>query len=209
LGLNEEIKAILVFGSLLLASVVFHELSHGFAANALGDPTAKRAGRLTLNPFKHIDPFWTVLLPLILFFTTQGRFVFGMAKPVPVNFGLLRNPKAGMIAVAAAGPAANLALAALTGFVWQRTGNDLLLAAAYLNIGLALFNLFPVPPLDGSRIVAGFLSWRMQGRYFKLEKIGYAIILGLYFTGILMRILKPAINFTAVLFGLPNLEGVL
>ena len=207
--MNEaQVFEILSFAAVLLVSVVLHEVIHGFIAYIQGDPTAKRAGRLTLNPLKHIDPFRTLLLPALLWISTGGRFFFGMAKPVPVNFSLLKNRKAGMISVALAGPAMNLALAVLSAKLWNVTGQELFILAAYLNLGLALFNLIPVPPLDGSRILAGLMPESWAYPFFKVEKFGYIVILILYFTGVLERVLMPALIVSGRLLGLPNIEGV-
>src|SRR3989338_7018291 len=145
---------IAIWLAIFLMSVTVHEVSHGAVAYLRGDQTAKEVGRLTLNPFKHVDLVWTILLPLTLFIATAGRFMMGMAKPVPVNFSRLYRPKQDMIWVALAGPAANIIFAELLFWVAQITNLPLLLLGVYFNLGLAVFNLIPVPPLDGSRILA-------------------------------------------------------
>ena len=197
-------------------AVVLHELSHGLVANALGDPTAKQAGRLTLNPLKHLDPFWTVILPALLFISTQGQFAIGMAKPVPVNFARLRRPKRDMIWVALAGPAANLFLAYLLNifFKYTQTFSDpnaqkisvFLLLAIYFNLGLAVFNLIPVPPLDGSKIAAGILPHSLAYRYLAIEPWGFVIILILYFTRTLSHLIVPGIDFFCQLLQIPKIS---
>ncbi|MBI4971998.1 MAG: site-2 protease family protein, partial [Candidatus Omnitrophica bacterium] len=141
--------AIALFIFIFLMTVVLHELAHGLVAYALGDRTAAKMGRLTLNPLKHIDPLWTVLLPLLLYLL--GLPIIGMAKPVPVNFLNLKNPKRDMIWVAAAGPITNLLLASVLVLFYKMSGTtEFILYCVYFNLGLAMFNLLPIPPLDGS-----------------------------------------------------------
>ncbi len=196
--------ALLVF--VFLISVIIHEVSHGLAAYALGDPTAKEAGRLTLNPLRHISPFWTVLLPAVLFFATHGHFAIGMAKPVPVNFTRLRNPRSGMTGVALAGPFSNLMLAAALASIWKKWGIDFWLYGVYLNLGLAVFNLIPIPPLDGSRVLASCLPRPWISRLFEFERFGFIMIAILYFTGLLLKIVLPVIAGLASFLGLPGME---
>ncbi len=198
---------------IFLLSVTFHECCHGFLAYRFGDRTAKDSGRLTLNPLKHIDPFWTVLLPVLLFVSTRGRFAIGMARPVPVNFLNLRNPKRDMIWVAAAGPLANFFLASVLAFLFKWRVTEalpplqlLFLYAAYFNIGLGVFNLIPVPPLDGSRILTGLLPRRLASFYLRLEPFGFLIVLAFYFTGAIYGILLPAIGFFCQILGLPKIQ---
>lgn len=190
---------------LFLSAVVIHEVAHGVVANWLGDDTAKRAGRLTLNPLKHIDWFWTVLFPAMLFISTQGRFMIGMAKPVPVNFGRLSRPKRDMIWVALAGPFSNIVLAGLLKIALSFWGSIYLLYAIYLNLGLAIFNLIPIPPLDGSRVAAGLMPRAWLRFYFSVERFGFMLILILYVTGILYRLVIPGINFFCYLLDIPRL----
>ena len=179
----------------LVLSIVFHEVAHGYAAYRLGDPTARDANRLTLNPLAHIDPMGSVLLPLILVFT-GSPVLFGWAKPVPYNPGYFRNVKKGVMIVGAAGPAANLALAAVaaTAFrLFTPTGvlGLLLVQVCLINVILAVFNLIPIPPLDGSRIVVGFLPPDLARGYFRLERFGFLIIFGLLWLGMLDRLIWP------------------
>ena len=194
--------AVIIF----LMTVVLHEVGHGVAAYAFGDPTAKRAGRLTLNPLRHIDPFWTVFLPLLMFISTQGHFAIGSAKPVPVDFSRLHHPKQNMIWVGAAGPGVNILLAFLFSLVWKAAGGQLFLYAVWFNLGLAMFNLIPIPPLDGSRIVAGFLPGPLAAGYLRIEPYGFAVILFLYFTGALLQVVYPAVTFFCRLLGVPQIS---
>ncbi|MBI3307363.1 MAG: site-2 protease family protein [Candidatus Omnitrophica bacterium] len=189
-------------------SVVIHEVCHGVVAGWLGDPTAKNLGRLTLNPIRHIDLFWTILLPGLLYLSTHGRFAIGMAKPVPVDFSRLRNPKRDMVWVALVGPAANIALAALFSFFWKISGFELILYGAYFNLGLAMFNLIPIPPLDGSRILAGILPLTLARLYMRLEPIGFLIILVVYLSGVLSYVIFPAVDFFCRIFRIPSLTGI-
>lgn len=183
------------FGALIV-SVILHEVAHGYAAYRLGDPTARNAKRLTLNPLAHIDPFGSVILPLILVFT-GSPVLLGWAKPVPFNPGYFRDPKKGTMLVGAAGPATNLALAALAGAL-VRLGPALpygvlffLVSLCVVNIVLAVFNMIPIPPLDGSRVVVGFLPPHAARQYLNLERYGFLIIFGLLWLGLLDRIIRP------------------
>ncbi|HTL47292.1 MAG TPA: site-2 protease family protein [Verrucomicrobiae bacterium] len=198
-----------VWITIFLVTVIFHEVCHGLAALALGDTTARDAGRLTLNPLKHVDLFWTVLFPALLFFSTHGRFAFGMAKPVPVNFNRLRYPRRGMIGVALAGPAANLVLAAVLRAVWKATGSEIALLAIYFNLGVAVFNLLPVPPLDGSRVAAGLLPVSAARVYMSLERAGIWIVFALYLSGVLVYWVIPGMDLFCHLLGLPRLRDVI
>jgi len=182
---------------LIFFSVVCHEISHGLVAWKLGDPTAWRMGRLSFNPLVHIDIFGTILLPLFLLLM-GSRFLFAWAKPVPVNPAYFRNRKQGMMLVALAGPATNLALAVAMSLLLRFGGSIMpaflasaLATTALMNVILMAFNLIPIPPLDGSRIVANFLGGRLYWNYMRLERYGMMIVFGLLFLGVISRLLYP------------------
>ncbi|MDD5120125.1 MAG: site-2 protease family protein [Candidatus Omnitrophica bacterium] len=186
------------FGLLLIAMTV-HEFSHGLVAYRLGDPTASNSGRLTLNPLAHIDPFWTVLLPLMLFLSTGGNLVFGAAKPVPINYYALKNPKRDMIWIGLAGPLANFILAFLIAqiikfFPFGELLTYLLYNLLAINVVLAVFNLIPIPPLDGSRVLMGLLPLGLSRQYAALERYGFIILFAFIWLGIFNRILWPMVN---------------
>ena len=171
-----------------VTAITLHEAAHGWVAWKLGDDTAKRAGRVSFNPARHVDPFGTLVLPAILL-VMKAPFLFGYAKPVPVNFGRLRQPRRDMIWVAAAGPGINVAMAYLAALLMYATllFPDIarpwlienLKNAVLLNVVLAVFNMLPLPPLDGSRVVLGLLPRPLAVPYAKLERYGMAIIIGL------------------------------
>ena len=185
-------------------TVTLHEVSHGFVAYAFGDRTAKQMGRLTLNPLKHIDPLWTVVLPMLLIYL--GLPAIGMAKPVPVNFQNLRNPKRDMIWVAVAGPLANVLLASVLVLFYKVTGMTVLLYCIYFNLGLALFNLLPIPPLDGSRILVGLLPSELGMFVWRMEYLGFILVLVLVYFGWLTQLIIPGINFFCQFFDIPQIR---
>ena len=172
--MNLEVLTTLQWIFVLAAAVILHEYAHGWVALKLGDPTAKLLGRLTLNPLKHIDPIGTILVPIITKLTLG--FPFGWAKPVPVNFTNLRNPKRDMILVAAAGPAINIVLALIASVLFP-LGPQIFGLAVVINLMLAVFNMIPIPPLDGSRILAGFLPTSLARQYLFLEPFGFIILI--------------------------------
>jgi Zn-dependent protease len=204
----------------LVIAIVFHEVAHGWTALVLGDPTAKERERLTLNPIRHVDPFGTLLLPGLLALT--GMPVFGWAKPVPVIKSRLRNPRFGMMAVAAAGPATNLVLATLgsiaLGLFASAMGGEAggvagfigsaLYSFILINIFLALFNLLPIPPFDGSHIVEGLLPERAARTYDKLRPFGFILLFTLLLViptlfpdwGIVERLVLPPVNWAQTQF---------
>lgn len=204
---------VLALAPALVFAIVFHEIAHGWTALALGDPTAKEQRRLSLNPLRHVDPFGTLILPGLL--ALAGAPVFGWAKPVPVNFQRLRNPRFGMMAVAAAGPLTNLIMATLGALAIgllvrggapadASVGGFCLLALTYfvmINVFVAFFNLLPIPPFDGSHIVEGLLPPSMAQAYGKLRGLGMALFFVLVAlswygptSGILGHVIGPPIE---------------
>jgi len=178
----------------VLLAITLHEAAHGYAARQLGDDTAWQMGRVTLNPFPHIDLVGTVIMPLMLFFATSGQFLFGYAKPVPVDFSRLRHPKRDMVWVALAGPAVNL----LQAFAWavliyllsgmgsdERFFLEMAQAGVLVNLVMFAFNLFPLPPLDGGRIVVGLLPMRLAIGFSHIERYGFFIVMGLVLMGVI------------------------
>jgi len=193
---------------LVFFSVVCHEIAHGFLPLRLGDPTAWRMGRLTFNPVSHIDPIGTVVLPALLLIT-GSPFLLAWAKPVPVDPRYFRNPRKGMMLVGLAGPVTNLVIAlAMTGLLHLAGGMlpavvvHTFAMVALMNVLLAFFNLIPVPPLDGSRIVAFFLRGGALRAYAGLERYGIFIVFGLLWLGVVSSILSPFLDFAVRHLGL-------
>jgi Zn-dependent protease len=187
------IQTVLIYALPVLLAITVHEAAHAYVAKALGDNTAWALGRVTLNPAKHIDPIGTIAMPLLLYFATSGAFIFGYAKPVPVQFGRLNNPKRDMIGVAFAGPSANFIMA----FLWAVFGIVLMLAGinetffvkmaqagVLVNLVMFAFNLFPLPPLDGGRVLVGLLPNRLAYTVSRIEPYGFFIVLALVVTGV-------------------------
>ena len=200
---TDFIQKITVYAIPLIFAITLHEAAHAFAARYFGDATAYMLGRMTLNPLKHIDPVWTILVPLVTLLFTP--LVFGAAKPVPVNFAGLRNPKRDMIWVAAAGPLANLAMMimwAVAGKVainLPESGPTIFLAlmaqaGIFVNALLMVFNLFPLLPLDGGRILVGLLPNRLAYSYSRTEPYGMFILIALMLSGILGKFMWPLIE---------------
>ena len=169
MDISNLIQTVAIYALPVLFAITIHEAAHGYVARYFGDNTAWTLGRVTLNPLKHIDPIGTIAMPLLLYFATSGAFLFGYAKPVPVNFGKLRNPKRDMVWVALAGPASNFAQALLWAVALvvmaaigtqERFFIQMAQAGALVNLVMWAFNLFPLPPLDGGRILVGLLPYK-------------------------------------------------
>jgi Zn-dependent protease len=200
------IQTVLIYALPVLFAITVHEAAHGYAARALGDSTAWLAGRVSLNPAKHIDPVGTLLMPVLLYFATSGAFLFGYAKPVPVRFDLLRQPKRDMVWVALAGPAANLIQAFLWGValyvmmglgVSERFFLEMGKAGLLVNVVMFAFNLFPLPPLDGGRILVGLLPWRQAAWLARVEPWGFFIVMGLVIVGVISTLwMQPVMRLT-------------
>jgi len=188
-GVGESIAMIAVWALPVLIAVTFHEAAHGYVANRLGDDSAKRAGRLTLNPLPHIDPVGTVLVPLLLLLFTN--FAFGWAKPVPVDASRLRNPRRHMIWVALAGPGINLAIAVVAAMLlpvamalgggFGGWAENMLRVMVIFNCIIAVFNMLPVPPLDGGRVAVSLLPEGLAQRFARVEAYGFFLIIGVLF----------------------------
>ena len=208
--MQEIVKQIVLWSLPILVAVVLHEVAHGFVAYRLGDPTAARAGRLTLNPLAHVDPLGTVIIPLLLL-VSQAGFVFGWAKPVPVNYGLLRNPRRDMVLVAAAGPLTNLVLALLFAGLFHAVHRSAIapdgsqsavfyplawmaVYAVRMNVFLGIFNLLPIPPLDGGRVVTGMLPLEWARVFARIEPYGFLILVLLLMTGTIGVFIGPPIH---------------
>ena len=205
MDLAQIIQTVTLYAIPVLFAITLHEAAHGYVARHYGDPTAYLLGRVTLNPVKHIDPLGTIAMPLLLYFATAGNFLFGYAKPVPVNFGRLRNPKRDMVWVALAGPGANFvqAVAWTLGLylllalgVDERFWLDMCRAGVGVNLVMFAFNLFPLPPLDGGRILVGLLPWRQASWLARVEPWGFFIVMGLVLAGIVGTLwLRPLMAF--------------
>ncbi len=204
------VQKIAVMALPLVFAIVLHEVAHGWVANKLGDHTARDMGRLTLNPISHIDLFGTIIMPLLLFLLSNGRWVFGYAKPVPINPYNFRDPQKGMALSSLAGPGINMAMAvsfafllrvvlpAVEGFIpksaWGWLGLPLVLMFGYgvlINVGLAILNMIPIPPLDGSRIVYWLLPNKLASAYYRLEPYGMLILMALLAFNILGYLVWP------------------
>ena len=194
MDLAQLIQTIAIYAMPVVFAITVHEAAHGYAARYFGDPTAAQLGRITLNPIKHIDPIGTVLVPLGLYFATAGAFLFGYAKPVPVDFSALRHPKRDMIWVALAGPAVNLLQAVGWGIglillfamgIEERFWLSMCKAGILVNVVMFVFNLFPLPPMDGGRILVGLLPWRQSLMVARIEPYGFFIVLALLVAGVI------------------------
>lgn len=205
MDIDAILRGISIWALPVLLAIVLHEYAHGYIANKLGDDTAKWMGRLTLNPIKHIDPIGTILIPVVLL-VIGAPFLFGYAKPVPINFNKLHRPKQDMVWVALAGPAANLGLAILSAMVlaisihlpeslaWVIQPLAMMCQASIIiNVVLLIFNLIPLPPLDGGRIAVGLLPGPAAYQLSRLEPYGFFIIIALLMLGVFQSVLSPII----------------
>ncbi|MES2281197.1 MAG: site-2 protease family protein [Pseudomonadota bacterium] len=205
MDISNLIQTVAIYALPVLFAITIHEAAHGYVARYFGDNTAWSMGRVTLNPIKHIDPLGTIAMPLLLYFATSGAFLFGYAKPVPVNFGNLRHPKRDMIWVALAGPASNFIQAilwALALVVMVALGLQeeffikMAQAGALVNLVMWAFNLFPLPPLDGGRILVGLLPLKQALWVSRIEPWGFFVVMGLVLAGVVGTYwLRPLMSF--------------
>ena len=202
-----NLQTLLIYIIPLLFAITLHEAAHGWVASKLGDHTARMMGRVTLNPIKHVDPVGTILVPLALLLMPGVGFIFGWAKPVPINFRALRSQKSGMIWVALAGPGANFLMAIgwlILAIISLKLELFILYSMArvgiFLNILLAVFNLLPIPPLDGSRVISALLPGPLAYKYGQFEQYGFLILLGLMFIGGFQLFVLPIVAQIQLLF---------
>jgi Zn-dependent protease len=206
--LESLIQTIAIAALPVIFAITLHEAAHGYAARYFGDPTAWQLGRISLNPIRHIDLVGTIIIPVVILLFSGGSFLFGYAKPVPVDFSRLRQPKKDMLWVAAAGPAANLFMALcwalLLKLAWVMPANDFTLPLSemskigiIINCVLMVLNLLPLPPLDGGRIAVSLLPHRLAWQFAKIEPWGFPILLVLLFSGILSAVMNPLVSLVA------------
>lgn len=206
------IQTITLYAIPVLLAITLHEAAHGYAAKHFGDNTAYMLGRVTLNPLPHIDPVGTILMPLMLYLATSGAFLFGYAKPVPVRFGNLRNPKRDMIWVALAGPGSNFFQALVWGallYIFKGMGVvepfliEMAQGGVLVNVVMCVFNLFPLPPLDGGRILVGLLPYRQAMLVSRVEPWGFFIVMALVLAGVVSNLwMRPLMGLTYQLINL-------
>ena len=203
--MNDLIQTVAVYALPVLFAITLHEAAHAYAAKYFGDSTAYQMGRMSLNPIRHIDPFGTILIPVLLYFATSGAFLFGYAKPVPIDFGRLRKPKRDMAWVALAGPAANFLMALLWMIFSILLGvaqvNEVFFArmaeaGVLVNLVMFAFNLFPIPPLDGGRILTSILPNKYAYKFAQLEPYGFFIVMALVMLKVLHFWLMPVMFVT-------------
>jgi Zn-dependent protease len=203
---SQLIQTVLVYALPVLFAITLHEAAHGYAARFLGDPTAWQIGRVTLNPWVHVDWLGTVVMPIVLYLATSGAFLFGYAKPVPVNWGRLRHPKRDMVWVALAGPGINLIQALIWGVAWvllrslgldERFFVEMCQAGVLVNVVMFAFNLFPLPPLDGGRVLAGVLPLKLAMQFSRIEPYGFFIVMALVLAGVINSFwMRPVMGLT-------------
>ena len=211
--MNDFIQTIAVYAIPVIFAITLHEAAHGYVARMLGDPTAYQAGRVSLNPARHIDPIGTLLVPAVILLMSKlmgsSAMLFGWAKPVPVDFGRLRRPKKDMLWVALAGPAANLLMAILWVFslrLFLESGMqetfwyEMAMAGVQVNLVLMALNLLPIPPLDGGRIVFSLLPNRLAWQYSKIEPYGLVIVIILLVTDVLWILMRPILALGCLLY---------
>jgi Zn-dependent protease len=207
----ETIQKLIIAAPAMIVAIALHEVSHGYVAFRLGDPTAKLLGRLTLNPIAHIDLFGTIIMPILLYTLTDGRFMFGYAKPVPINPMNFKKPRQGMAISAAAGPITNIVLAFASFLIMNilfplasllpdlvaetvfKPINLVLQASIYWNVVLGVLNMIPIPPLDGGRVLTGMLPSKQAMLFSKIEPFGFIIVLVLFYTGIANLFIMPVV----------------
>jgi Zn-dependent protease len=216
MDVSQLVHTVAIYALPVLFAITLHEAAHGYVARHFGDMTAYAQGRISLNPLRHIDPIGTIVVPIVILVATKlaagSGYLFGWAKPVPVNYSALKNPKQNMMWVAAAGPASNLAMAVawailikvadlLPAGVFSLSMKQMGVAGIEVNVVLMLLNLLPILPLDGGRIVASLLPQRMAWQYSRLEPWGFPILLLLLFSGYLSVILGPMVRASFGVFG--------
>ena len=206
MDITNLIQTVAIYALPVLFAITIHEAAHGYIAKYFGDDTAWTLGRVTMNPIKHIDPIGTIAMPLMLYIATSGAFLFGYAKPVPVNFGKLRNPKRDMVWVALAGPASNFLQALGWGIAFHLLqGGEvtepfflkMCQAGILVNVVMFVFNLFPLPPLDGGRILVGLLPYKQAVFVSRIEPWGFFVVMALVLAGVVSKLwMQPLMSVT-------------
>jgi Zn-dependent protease len=205
-----DILNFILIAAILFFSITLHEYSHGFVASRFGDPTPKASGRLTLNPLAHIDAFGTIILPILLIVLSKGAFSFGYAKPVPINPYHFKNPKKDILWVGLAGPAINFLIVLLLTLILKASNYsfipEVIIEGILINIILGVFNLMPIPPLDGSRVLSALLPYKLSYFYLKMETFGSFIIILLIMAGFFRWFMFPVVK---LIFSLLHIEAAI